>query len=197
MPRTKDETLHELRRNDILLAAAQVFKAKGFHLARTEDICATANLSAGTLFRHFPDKRAMILAIMETEFEQYKIDLQQLATKDGIHWLAQVGPNDLLELMQPKGFNLGADSWLEMARDPDGKERMAVFDKQMRQALTKVLARGQVEGWVRPSLDCLGAASLVLALLSGLALDHDLGLAVEPKATASALADLVSTFILL
>jgi TetR/AcrR family transcriptional regulator, repressor for uid operon len=197
MPRTKDETLRELRRYDILLAAAQVFKAKGFHLARTEDICATAKLSAGTLFRHFPDKRAMILAIMETEFEQYKVDLQQLATKDGIHWLAQVGPNDLLELMQPKGFNLGADSWLEMARDPDGKQRMAVFDKQMRQALTKVLVLGQVEGWVRPSLDCLGAASLILALLSGLALDHDLGLAVEPKATASALADLVSTFILL
>jgi TetR/AcrR family transcriptional regulator, repressor for uid operon len=197
MPRTKDTALHETRRNDILLAAAGVFKAKGFHLARTEDICVAANLSAGTLFRHFPDKRSMILAIMEIEFEQYKADIKELATKEGIHWLAQVGAADLLELMQPKGFNLGADSWLEMARDLQGQQQMALFDQQLRQTLSKVLSKGQAEGWVRPKLNCLGAASLILALLSGLALDHELGLASDSKATASALADMINSFILI
>jgi TetR/AcrR family transcriptional regulator, repressor for uid operon len=197
MPRTKDTALHESRHNDILRAAAEVFKAKGFHLARTEDICVAANLSAGTLFRHFPDKRSMILAIMEIEFEQYKADIQELATKEGIHWLARVGAADLKKLMQPKAFNLGADSWLEMARDLHGLQQMADFDQQLRQTLTKVLLRGQDEGWVRPQLNCRGAALLILALLSGLALDHELGLASEPKATASALSGMISSSVLL
>lgn len=196
MSRTKDESLHAQRRADILQAAAQVFKAKGFHLARTEDICSAANLSAGTLFRHFPDKRSMIMAIMEIEFEQYKTDIQQLATKQGIQWLAQIGPDDLIALLQPKGFDLGTDSWLEMARDPEGKQRMQTFDKKLHQTLSKELKRGQVDGWVRPSLDCAGAATLILALFAGLSFDHELGLALEPKATARALADLVSGFVL-
>lgn len=196
MPRTKDESLHAQRRTDILHAAAQVFKAKGFHLARTEDICAAADLSAGTLFRHFPDKRSMILAIMEIEFEQYKTDVKRLASKEGIQWLSQVGTKDLAELLQPRGFDLGADSWMEMARDLEGRKRLLEFDRKLRQSLSKELRRGQAEGWVRPSLDCVGAANLLLALLSGLFFDHELGMDLEPAATARALADLVSTFVL-
>jgi TetR/AcrR family transcriptional regulator, repressor for uid operon len=196
MARHRDDTLHAQRRADILRSAAQVFKAKGFHLARTEDICSEANLSAGTLFRHFPDKRSMIMAIMEIEFEQYKTDVQQLATKQGIQWLAQIGPDGLAELLQPKGFDLGTDSWLEMARDPEGRQRMLAFDQKLRQTLSKELKRGQADGWVRPSLDCVGAANLILALFSGLYFDHELGFAIEPKATARALADLVSGFVL-
>jgi TetR/AcrR family transcriptional regulator, repressor for uid operon len=196
MPRVKDESLHAQRRADILQSAAKVFKAKGFHLARTEDICASANLSAGTLFRHFPDKRSMILAIMDAEFEQYKAEVQQLASKEGIQWLAQIGPNDLVELLRPRAFDLGSDSWLEMARDPEGRRRMLDFDKKLRQTLSKELKRGQSDGWVRPSLDCVGAANLILALFSGLYFDHELGVNLEPKATARALADLVSGFVL-
>jgi TetR/AcrR family transcriptional regulator, repressor for uid operon len=196
MPRTKDESLHAQRRTDILQSAAKVFKAKGFHGARTEDICTSANLSAGTLFRHFPDKRSMILAIMDIEFEQYKAEVQQLACKEGIQWLAQMGPNDFIELMRPSAFDLGSDSWLEMARDPMTRQRMLDFDKKLRQTLSKELRRGQADGWVRPSLECVGAANLMLALFSGLYFDHELGLTLEPKATAHALADLVRGFLL-
>jgi TetR/AcrR family transcriptional regulator, repressor for uid operon len=196
MPRTKDESLHAKRRAEILQAAATVFKAKGFHLARTDDICASANLSAGTLFRHFPDKESMILAIMEIEFEHYKLEVQQLATEKGIRWLAQIGPGDLINMLQPKAFDLGSDSWLEMTRNPKGRKRILTFDKKIRQTLCKELKRGQSEGWVRSSLDCVGAANLILALFSGLYFDHELGLNLEPKATARALADLASNFIL-
>lgn len=196
MSRTKDESLHAQRRVDILQAAARVFKAKGFHLARTEDICKEAGMSAGTLFRHFPDKRSMILAIMEVEFERYRADVEQLATREGLQWLAQISADELIALLEPKGFELGTDSWLEMVRDPDARQRMLDVDKKLRQSLTRELKRGQAEGWVRPSLECAGAANLILALFSGLLFDHELGFHLEPRATARALADLVSGFIL-
>lgn len=196
MPRTRNESLHQERRQDILQAAARVFKAKGFHLARTEDICTEAGMSAGTLFRHFPDKRAMIMAIAEIEFEHYKRELEQLATRDGIRWLARITPQELREVLQPQGFELGTDSWLELARDPEGRQRWVAFDRRLRESLAQELLHGQKNGWVRPALNCVGAANMILALFSGLLFDAEMGIDIDAQASASALADLVSCFIL-
>ena len=196
MPRTKDTSLHDQRREEILRAAACVFKAKGFHLARTEDICAEAALSAGTVFRYFPNKRAMIMAIAEIEFERYKQEISLLATKDGLQWLTRITAAELSELLRPTAFDLGADSWLELARDAEGKKRLLAFDKKMRATLAQELARGQAEGWVRKSLDPIGAANVILAVFSGLDFDHDIGATIELRATARALADLFRNFIL-
>ena len=196
MPRTKDTSLHDQRREEILRAAACVFKAKGFHLARTEDICAEAALSAGTVFRYFPNKRAMIMAIAEIEFERYKQEISLLATKDGLQWLTRITAAELSELLLPTAFDLGADSWLELARDAESKKRLLAFDKKMRATLAQELARGQAEGWVRKSLDPIGAANVILAVFSGLDFDHDIGATIELRATARALADLFRNFIL-
>lgn len=43
----------------MLASAARVCREKGFQGARTEEICAEAGVSPGTLFRYFPGKRAM------------------------------------------------------------------------------------------------------------------------------------------
>lgn len=196
MTRTKDEKLHALRRDEILQAAARVFKAKGFHLARTEEICAEAGLSAGTVFRHFASKQEMILAITEIELAHYKAEVQKMATKDGLRWLSRIRAAGLAELLRPTAFDLGADSWLELARDPQAKAHWLSFDAEVRATLSQALKRGQAEGWVRKSLDPVGAANLILAMLSGLFFDADFGAAIEPKATAKALSAFFSTFIL-
>jgi hypothetical protein len=59
------------------------------------------------------------------------------------------------------------------------------------------LAHGHSTGWVRPCLNCLGAASIILALLSGQAFERELGLPTKTAATANAPADLVNSFILI
>lgn len=196
MPRTKDEALHEQRREEILRAAARIFKAKGFHLARTEDICAEAGLSAGTVFRHFRDKRAMITAIAEIEFERYKDEIRRVATRQGLEQLTRISARELVELLRPTAFDLGTDSWLELARDPASRKRLLTFDKKLRSALIQELARGQAEGWVRKSLDARGAAHVILAVVTGLEFDQEIGTTIEWGATASALAELFRTFIL-
>ena len=190
MARTRDEALHATRRQDILAAAARVFKAKGFHLARTEDICAEAGLSAGTLFRHFPDKRSMIVAIADVEFERLRSEIEQLSTKEGILWLTKITAEELEQLIEPKGFELGTDSWLELARDGEGRKRLLLVDQTLRQMISRQLEQGMAEGWIRGSVDSDGTAAILLALFSGLQLGSEVGLAVNTKATACAIADL-------
>jgi AcrR family transcriptional regulator len=182
--------LHATRRQDILAAAARVFKAKGFHLARTEDICAEAGLSAGTLFRHFPDKRSMIVAIADVEFERLRSEIEQLSTKEGILWLTKITAEELEQLIEPKGFELGTDSWLELARDGEGRKRLLAVDQTLRQMISRQLEQGMAEGWIRGSVDSDGTAAILLALFSGLQLGSEVGLAVNTKATACAIADL-------
>lgn len=195
MARTKDQALHDQRHRAILLAAARVFKAKGFHLARTEDICAEAGLSAGTLFRHFPDKWSMIVAIAEIEFERYEAELGRLATREGIAWLANLSAGDLDELLRPRGFDLGVDSWLEISRDPEGRKRLHAVDRRLRRTLATELKRGQTEGWVKPTLDCDGTASVVLALFSGLLFDAEVGISIDTQATAAAIRSLFGAYL--
>lgn len=197
MPRIKDPHLHHQRREEILSAAARVFKAKGFHAARTEDICAEAGLGAGTVFRHFKTKQEMITAIARSEFDSYRKDLELLVSKDGLEWLGNLTEEGIEVLMRPTVFDLGADSWLELARNPASRLQLLKFDGHLRATLTRELVSGQKAGWVRPQLNASGAANILLSIISGLNFDAEIGARIDHAATAHALADLVTNFILI
>lgn len=60
----KDQ-LTELRRNQILTGAAQVFAEKGFHKATTREIAQAAGVSEGTIYNYFATKRDLLVAMVE------------------------------------------------------------------------------------------------------------------------------------
>jgi TetR/AcrR family transcriptional repressor of uid operon len=195
MARPRNERLHEQRQEDILAAASRVFKRKGFHGARTEDICEEAGLSAGTVFRHFPDKQSMIAVIAQRELEHYQSEVLRLATPEGLQWLSRMGKADLAELLKPTAYDLGADAWLELSRSGNGRSELIAVDRKLRATFARALMRGQKEGWVRATLDPKGAANIILALISGLMLDREVGLDTINTSTAKAFADFVSRFV--
>ncbi|AZC18560.1 TetR/AcrR family transcriptional regulator [Pseudomonas sp. CMR5c] len=194
MARTRNEQLHEQRREQILLAATRVFKEKGFHGARTEDICQQAGMSAGAVFRYFSDKREIIDAIIAIECERYLSQAQQLFSKDGLHHLASISAEKLAQELCPGDLDLSLDSWLEVTRGHN-QTRLIEVDQQMRKQLIELLANGQREGWVRPGLSPQGAAGLLFSLLSGLWLEMNLGLAANTDHAAAALGDFVRTYL--
>lgn len=53
-------------REDILLAAARVFHRHGYHRAKMEDIANEVDLTAGSLYHHFPDGKQQILLMVLT-----------------------------------------------------------------------------------------------------------------------------------
>ena len=116
MARPKNEKLETQRREEILQAAARVFRAKGFHLARTEDICTEAGTSAGTLFRYFKSKKEIIEAIIEAEMKANDEDLLTLAQRQAVDGLATLTGQALEEMLRPSGYGLATESWLELLR---------------------------------------------------------------------------------
>ena len=195
MSRKKDPELNEQRKAEILRGAARIFKEKGFHGARTEEICTEAGISPGTLFRHFPDKRAIILAIVEIEFASYREDVARLANKEGLYWIMGIGGDELLALIQSSEFNLHADSWLELARDPQRAPHLLTMDQDLRDLLAQRLAQGKAEGWVRESVNAVGATNIIFAIFTGLIVDRQQGIRIDIDATAQALGDVLKSIL--
>jgi AcrR family transcriptional regulator len=54
----------EARPAEILAAALDVFRARGFAAARLEDVAAAAGVSKGTLYLYFPGKEALFKALV-------------------------------------------------------------------------------------------------------------------------------------
>ncbi|TCV97786.1 TetR family transcriptional regulator [Luteibacter rhizovicinus] len=63
------------QRERILAAAQQCFVRYGFHAASIANIAEAADMSAGLIYRYFPNKSAIVLAIIE---QQTEIELEDI-----------------------------------------------------------------------------------------------------------------------
>jgi AcrR family transcriptional regulator len=64
MPKVSQEHL-DRRREQIIAAARECFAKDGFHDTSMQDIFRAAGLSAGAVYRYFPSKNSLIMAIAE------------------------------------------------------------------------------------------------------------------------------------
>jgi TetR/AcrR family transcriptional regulator, repressor for uid operon len=71
VPRKKnDPRLRDERRAQIIAGARRCFAERGFHGAGVEDLERACELTRGTLFRYFPSKAAMLIAVIRAEAER-------------------------------------------------------------------------------------------------------------------------------
>ena len=61
-----DQSVH---RQDIIVAAAEVLRRNGYEATRMKDIAAAVNLTAASLYHHFRNKDALLLAVLEAGLE--------------------------------------------------------------------------------------------------------------------------------
>jgi TetR/AcrR family transcriptional regulator, repressor for uid operon len=175
MARIKDDLLHEQRREQILLAAATVFRKKGFHAARTEEICAAAGMSPGTLFRHFKDKDAIIAAVAAAEVQEYVADIEEMLSPSGIKFIQNMSTRELKLLLAPSKFELSIESWLELSRNPDLRSVAVEADLRVRNAFIASFKEAKRMKLVRADLDPASAAAIMIALFTGLAAEAEFG----------------------
>jgi AcrR family transcriptional regulator len=63
--KTADERDDGNRRQDLLRAAARLFRSQGFAATSTRDIASAAGMRSGSPFYHFDNKEALLAAVME------------------------------------------------------------------------------------------------------------------------------------
>lgn len=81
MPKVSDE-YREARRAEILDAARRCFARDGFHQTSMQDLFAEAGVSAGAVYRYFPSKADMIVAIAQANMGDF-VRLLQESTSAG------------------------------------------------------------------------------------------------------------------
>ncbi|HNX20648.1 MAG TPA: helix-turn-helix domain-containing protein, partial [Acidobacteriota bacterium] len=72
------ESKSEARRRQILDAAADCFRRYGFHAATIANISETAGMSAGHIYHFFPNKEAIVRAIIEQNVKTTPPEIEKL-----------------------------------------------------------------------------------------------------------------------
>ena len=71
-----------MTRDDILDAAAQVIRQKGFHGASMSDIATAVNLQKASLYHHVSSKQEILLDLLERALQMLTERISMIATSD-------------------------------------------------------------------------------------------------------------------
>jgi AcrR family transcriptional regulator len=149
----------------ILSSAAGMFANFGYNGVSTRDIASGAGVNEVTIYRHYPRKRDLYVAVLDAELQQVKLrgDLlariaeaqdARMAVTRTFELIAATLKNrqDLLRLMQYSSLEMGDDI------DPLLRRHLG--------ELVEVIAR-YLEPWVSEGeLRCTSAKTLVLSLIA-------------------------------
>jgi AcrR family transcriptional regulator len=197
MPKLSRAKLEE-RRLHILRAAAACFDREGFHRTTIADVRSEAGVSTGAIYTYFPNKEAIIRAMLEDA---------QLARRTQLGHASQAAGDRHLEravLMQwaqrvftEEGAHIArvdVNLWAEALRDP----AVAELAKRALANATRTVA-GAVDREMRrtsqapPGIDPRNVASVLVAILLGLEVQAAVGVTLDSTGILRVLAELFPT----
>jgi AcrR family transcriptional regulator len=162
------------RRARILDAAAGVFVARGFHAASVDEVAAAAQLSVGGLYRHFPGKAALVLALVAADADLAARRVEQAATAAADHGenatgvlLAGVAAL-FTRLAEPGSAVLHVEILAAAARDPEVAAAAAAHDAALSDHVRRALAAAAAPG-SPAAVDPDAAVELLAVLVDGIA----------------------------
>jgi AcrR family transcriptional regulator len=149
----------------ILRSATELFANSGYNGVSTRDIATRAEVSEVTIYRHFPRKRDLYLAVLNSELGQVKLRGDLLSgvaeATDGRMALARtvdlisatlLHRRELLRLVQFSALELGHDV------DPMLRKHLGELVEAAARYLEPWVSRGQIR--------CASAKTLVLSLIA-------------------------------
>jgi AcrR family transcriptional regulator len=158
----------EHTRSVLLDAAEEVFAEKGFMAASLDDIAGAAGYTKGAIYKHFPTKEELFLAVSDRYWRRYFdnfAEVMSTATQIGARELDQIAAR-WRQLSHDRGAEhaaLGHEFTLYLLRNPDARERVAAKRSEVVEKLAKFIAEG---------IDRLGGALLIPPLTFAHVLVH-------------------------
>lgn len=196
--RHTDPALAEARRNQVLTAAADCFRRKGYHGAGMAEISKTAGMSAGHIYNYFDSKEAIIEAIIQRDMEEMFSVFQQFEDQ----------PGELLDIML-EGSEQGVDRHmdreqgaleLEMLAEAARNQKVAFLlqqsDTHARARMRRLLTgeRRLVKDTTDKELD--GRINVLFAIFGGLTLRRTLYPELQKDTILLALKPVIRTLLL-
>ncbi|MDH2350974.1 TetR/AcrR family transcriptional regulator [Bradyrhizobium sp. SSUT18] len=164
--RKVDPVKHEQKRGEILGAAIRCFIRDGFRGASTTDICAEAGISPGHLYHYFPNKEAIIEAMIDLGLAHAAERFEKiLAAPDVIEALLADIEQTSLRFRPAQVLNL--DGLAEAARNPEFAKIIERHTEAIRRMWGNFLRQAQSQGRVDPGLDPHATADILIAIVDG------------------------------
>jgi AcrR family transcriptional regulator len=162
------------RREQITLAAARLFGARGFEPTTVADIARAAGLSAGTVFYYFPDKRAVFRAVFERDLPLSRKLVARFADAEP----ATAAILDLVDELaaparDPSAAGLLVELLRQAERDPELVEVVTRTARVVQAGLAELIERGIAEETVDPALVPADAAAWIQTLVDAVFLNAD------------------------
>lgn len=165
LPRSRPQARAIATRRRVLQAAEQLFATRGYEPTSMAMVAERANIGVGTVYHHFPDKRALLLALIddwgdrELSSRQTALDFESFRGPDLRAAITSILRKRYDEIRSSGGFRLVI---MELAeRDSDIRSRLARIEQVMRERLRDAIAYSQLQGAMRRDIDPLAAALLV------------------------------------
>ena len=110
-------------RTRILQAALRLFAAKGYEGTTTKDLASAANVAEGTIFRHFANKKAILVEVATSGWVDILTDLlTELSEMGSYKAVAQVMRRRMLRLQE--NSDLWRVCFIEAQYHPELRERI-------------------------------------------------------------------------
>jgi AcrR family transcriptional regulator len=165
-----EEVAHaEVRRRQILDAAVEVFRRRGFHAASMAEIAKTFGMSAGHIYNYFDSKEAIIEAIVARDIDEFlTLTAQMQGEADLRHEMVERVDEGTDRRLDADHASLQIEIVAEASRNPKIADMVRRADATVRRRLidlVRAAARGPVD-----EADLVARAELLLALFEGLML---------------------------
>jgi AcrR family transcriptional regulator len=163
-----------------LQAAQRLFAAKGFEGTTTRDLAQTAGVAEGTLFRHFANKKAILVEVATSGWVDLLTDLlTELSEMGSYKAIAQVMCRRMWNLQ--KNADIMRVCFMEVQFHPDLRDRIQteVIDKMT--DVAEAFFQTAIDQGIYRQIDAKLGAKVFLGLfaIAGFA-DHTL---IEPNAS--------------
>ncbi len=158
-------------RRRVLDAAARCFIRGGFHATSMHEVCAEAGMSPGALYRYFPSKEAIIIAIIEEERSARAALLAHLETAASfVEALTLMGAALFSSEPPLVCAELGPEIAAEVSRNPRLRPVFDEVEAEIEAAFLRALEAAQARGEVDPALDREQVMLIINALGDGIML---------------------------
>ncbi len=146
----------------ILEAAVEELADVGYGGVTIESIAARARVGKSTIYRHWPDKLALVADAFETFHERMVPDLSDRSARAAVALLV----GHVAEVVVDSTFSRCIPAMIEGAeRDRRVRDFHHRYSAERRQALIDLIARGIRDGEFRPGLDPELATSALLGAI--------------------------------